>query len=221
MIEVIVAILLVTVAVTAVGNLFINANDSSLASQRQVNLLEVAQSQIESVRQTVKQQGFPALALNAYPANPTDAVLPTDPSDPNDFLVANGTAAASYRIEQNFNLTSLGQISIAPTNGEPLEVDTTNGRIAPKTTGVAAGSSTATVWTYVTKATVGCVAALGACAADDARRVIVAVKLDTVANARQDVGPNKPVYLTTIVTNPLPSNQPNSAIGLRLGLNVG
>jgi type II secretory pathway pseudopilin PulG len=221
MIEVTVAMLLVTLMVAGLGGLFITGNHSSLASQRQINLLEVAQAQIEQVRQTVKQYGFSTLALNAYPADPTHSPLPSSPSDPNDFLVNNGTSSASYLIEQNYNSTSHGQISIAPANGEPLEVDTTNGRIAPKTTSVAAGSDTATVWTYVTKATVGCVSSLGACAADDARRVIVAARLKTIGNGRQDLGPNKPVYLTTIISNPVPSNQPNNAIGLRLGLNIG
>jgi hypothetical protein len=50
--------------------------------------------------------------------------------------------------------------------------------------------------------------------------VIVAVLLDNTTGS-QSIGPNTPVYMSTIFSNPIPSNQPSSAIGLRLGLNIG
>jgi Tfp pilus assembly protein PilV len=216
-IEVLVAVVIVTLSVLGIGGMFVTANKSSLSSQRQTNLMEIAQARMDRIHQIVKQKGFSALAMSAYPANPTDATLPSAPSDPNDFVKNNGTSSASYLIEQNFLRTSLGQITSVPTNGEPLEVDTVNGAITPKVTGVTAGNDTATVWTYVTQATIGCTST---CSADDARRVVVAAQL-TSGNGRKDIGPSNPVYLTTIVSNPIPSNQPSSSIGLRLGLNIG
>ena len=174
MIEVIVGILLVTLVVAALSAMLVKASSSSLASQRQANLVEVAQAQIDKVHQIVSQYGFTALALNAYPAN-----------------------------------------------GEPLEVDTMNGKVTPKVTSVAAGGATATIWTFVTKATIGCNSVLGACAADDARRVIVAAKLSSIGNGRRNTGPNNPIYLSTVIANPVPSNQSNSSTGIRIGLNIG
>jgi hypothetical protein len=221
MIEVIVGILLVTLVVAALSAMLVKASGSSLASQRQASLVEVAQARIDKVHQIVSQYGFTALALNAYPANPTDATLPASPSDPNDFVLSNNTTSASFLVESNYNATSHGQISVAPTNGEPLEVDATNGKVTPKVTSVAAGGATATVWTFVTKATIGCNSVLGACAADDARRVIVAARLNSIGNGRQNLGPNNPIYLSTIIANPVPSNQSNSSTGIRIGLNIG
>jgi prepilin-type N-terminal cleavage/methylation domain-containing protein len=218
LIEVIVGMLVSTLLVVGVSAALINASSSSLSSQRQANLVEIAQAQIDKVHQIVSQYGFAALALNASPANPTDATLPASPNDPNDFVVAN----TSFLIENNYNATSHGQISAAPANGEPLEVDTTNGRVTPKVSSIAAGGATVTIWTFVTKAAIGCNSAvLGACAADDARRVIVAAKLNTIAGGRQTLGPNTPVYLSTVIANPVPSNQSNSSTGIRIGLNLG
>jgi hypothetical protein len=72
----------------------------------------------------------------------------------------------------------------------------------------------------VTQATVPCTTSLGSCAVDDVRRVIVAVLLNNASGSKA-LGPNTPVYMSTLVSNPIPSNQPNSASGLRLGLNIG
>lgn len=220
-IEVVVAMMLSLLAVGAIAALLVHANDSSLGSQREVSMLSVAQQQIERVRQKVSQYGFSALALNAYPAAATDATLPANPLDPNDFITNNNTSSAALLIEQNYNHPSGGQISSAPANGEPLIIDAANGRVSPKQTLVAAGTGTATVYTYVTQATVGINASLtcSPSCANDARRVTVAVKLDQ-PSGRTDVGPNAPTYASTLLSSPVPSNQPNSADGLRIGLNI-
>ncbi|MEA2355034.1 MAG: hypothetical protein QOD61_1163 [Solirubrobacteraceae bacterium] len=222
LVEVLVTMMVTLLVIGGIATTFVQNNDSALAGQRQAQLLSVAQQQIEKVRNTVSQYGFSALALSAKPAAPTDAVLPTSPTDPNDFIKNWSSSSPSYLIETNYNQTTPGQISSAPSTGEPLEIDTTTpGRITPKTTGVAVGSGTATVYTYVTQATVPCnTTVLGGCSADDVRRVIVAVLLDNTTGS-QSIGPNTPVYMSTIFSNPIPSNQPSSAIGLRLGLNIG
>jgi hypothetical protein len=71
---------------------------------------------------------------------------------------------------------------------------------------------------YVTDTYVGCTSAASTCAGD-ARRLIVAVVPDN--HGRLDIGQNSPAYVSTIFTNPVPSNQSNSSIGLTLGLNIG
>jgi type II secretory pathway pseudopilin PulG len=222
LVEVLVTMMVTLLVIGGIATTFVQNNDSALAGQRQAQLLSVAQQQIEKVRNTVSRYGFSALALNAKPAAPTDAVLPTSPTDPNDYIKNWSSVSPSYLIETNYNQSTSGQITSAPSTGEPLEIDTTTpGQISPKATGVTVGSGTATVYTYVTQATVPCnTTVLGGCAADDARRVTVAVLLDNTTGS-QSIGPNTPVYMSTIFSNPIPSNQPSSAIGLRLGLNIG
>ncbi len=221
LVEVLVAMLVTLVVIGAMATTFVQNSDSALAGQRQATLLSVAQQQIEQIRNTVSRYGFTALALNAKPAAPSDASLPTSPTDPNDFIQNWSSSSPSYLIETNYNQTTAGQISNASSSGETLEIDTTNGKVSPYVTSVPAGSGTAKVYTYVTQAAVPCnTTVLGGCSADDARRVIVAVVLDNPTTSKS-IGPNAPVYTTTLFSNPIPSNQPSSAVGLRLGLNIG
>jgi prepilin-type N-terminal cleavage/methylation domain-containing protein len=53
----------------------------------------------------------------------------------------------------------------------------------------------------------------------DARRVTVAVVLDD--HGRSSIGPASPVSESTIFTNPTPTNEPTTAFGLTLGLQLG
>jgi prepilin-type N-terminal cleavage/methylation domain-containing protein len=229
LIEVIVAMALAVLVIGASAAGFARNSDSAQASQQQAALLTVAQQQIEKVHGIVSRYGFAALALSSTPPAPTDSVLPIDPADPDDFIKNHSSSTPSLLIETNYNATSSGQISTAPTNGEPLEIDAANGMIAPTVatnstdpnTQIAVGGGTATVYTFVTQATVPCnTTVLGGCAASDVRRVVVAVCMNTTPGAKE-IGPNAPVYISTIFSNPIPSNQPSSATGLRLGLNIG
>jgi type II secretory pathway pseudopilin PulG len=127
---------------------------------------------------------------------------------------------------------------------EPLEV-LSGGFVAPQQTSIAVGSDTATVDTYVTDSYVGCNGSLGSCPSTtsgsvtgcswptgttasttcaDARRVIVAVVMNNhgyATGGRSEIGPNSPVYVSTIFTNPNPSNSPDNPAGVTLGLNIG
>jgi type II secretory pathway pseudopilin PulG len=129
--------------------------------------------------------------------------------------------------------------------GEPLEI-LSGGFVTPQQTGVPVGTDTATVDTFVTDTYVGCSSTVGGCPAvntstglvgsaaspcswpsstsasttcADARRVIVAVILND--HGRYDTGPSAPIYVSTVFTNPVPSNQPSSSIGLSVGAQLG
>ena len=41
------------------------------------------------------------------------------------------------------------------------------------------------------------------------------------ADHRAEIGPNAPVYVSTVFTNPDPSNSPDNPAGVTLGLNIG
>jgi hypothetical protein len=54
--------------------------------------------------------------------------------------------------------------------------------------------------------------------------VIVAVVMNNhgyATGGRSEIGPNSPVYVSTIFTNPNPSNSPDNPAGVTLGLNIG
>jgi type II secretory pathway pseudopilin PulG len=232
MLEVLVAALISAIIIGAGAELFSIGNDSSLGAQRQSALIAVADQQIENIRQAVKTGGFAALAMSSAPAAASNSTLSystTAHTDPNDFVSSSsgcGSTNSGYLIEANYDSTSEG---IAPgvaswsgctTGAEPLVVQS-GGVVTPKQTNVPVGSDTATVYTYVTETYVGCSSSLGSCtaAAGDARRVIVAVLPHN--GGRYDIGQNSPVYLSTIFTNPVPTNQINNSIGLTLGVNLG
>jgi type II secretory pathway pseudopilin PulG len=160
-----------------------------------------------------------------------------------------GASNEGYAIETNYDNTSEGAASGTPswsgcTNAgfsviEPLEI-LSGGFVSPQQTNVAVGTETATVDTYVTDTYVGCTSSLGGCptvsgnsvsgctfpmttAAStecaDARRVIVAVV--PAPSAHQDAAQNSPVYISTIFTNPSPSNTPTNPLGINLGASIG
>jgi type II secretory pathway pseudopilin PulG len=231
LIEVMAALFVVLAVIGSLALMLASNDNSSLASQLQVSRLSVLQQQIEKVRGVVSQYGFSALALNADPSAPTDSSLPKDPTDPNDFITGHGTTGEAFLVENNYNNTSEGLINSA-TVGEPLMDPVTGastGQVSPvqcidlsspssssSCSTLASGTHAyATVYTYITQTTtVGCKTTNGC--TGDARRVIVAVLLHHPASPSKDLGPNTPTYSTVVITNPLASDYPTSASGLRI-----
>ncbi len=243
LIEVVVAAFCIVLFIGAAAMLYVSGNESSLAGQRNTQLVAIADQQIEAVRQQVKTAGFSALAMKSAPATGTSSTLYSAAvhTDPNDFVSSAsgcGSAGLAYTIESNWDDTTAGSPSgltswgNCPAGSEPLVVNATNGFVTPQqtvTVGSGTATGTATVDTYVTDTYVGCSSSLGSCssATGDARRVIVAVEMNnggaenTGAGAKLREGQNTPYYVTTIFTNPVPSNQVNSSIGLTLGAQLG
>jgi Tfp pilus assembly protein PilW len=230
LIEIVVAAMLAALVIAAATALFVSGNDVSLAAQRQAELISVADQQIENIRQQVKTQGFSSLAMSALPATGSSATLSYSSKtdvDPNHFAVAAsgcGLSNEGYTIETNYDNTSEGTASIPAESGcgtgvEPLLAQS-GGFVTPQQTNVTVGSGTATVDSYVTDTNVGCNTTLGSgLCTNDARRVIVAVTFNNAG--RYDIGGTSPVYVSTIFTNPTPTNAPNSSAGLTLGVQLG
>lgn len=236
LIEVMAALFVVLAVIGALALVFASNDSSSLASQLQISRLSALQQQIEKLRNVVSEYGFSALALNAEPGAPTDSTLPSNPTDPNDFITGYGTANEAFRVESNYNNTAEGVIADTPTIGEPLldpNTGSSGGQVAPvqcvdlSNPSSSATCSTlangtdayATVYTYITQtSTVGCAKSDGSCNGD-ARRVIVAALLHHPGSPSKNLGPNTPTYSTVVITNPLASDYASSASGLRvLGL---
>ena len=136
LVEVLVSLAIMVLIVGAITVGMVRNNDSALGVQRQAQLVTVLQNRIEYVRQlltqTYKSKGFAAIALSSNPAKPTDSTLPSNPADPNDFIVGWTSTGGSeeFKIEKNYNSTSEGALEVN-NGGEPLQIDTTNGQIAP------------------------------------------------------------------------------------------
>jgi type II secretory pathway pseudopilin PulG len=236
MIELVLSMFVVTVMLGVLALMFVQSHDSSFASQREISQLSVLQQQVERIRQTVKQYGFASLALTSAPAGPTDSPLPANPTNPNDFVSGSGCSEA-FQVQSNYNNTgeSFASSQTVADNPESLLVNgctvggnsISGGQLAPVqyadlTTGstyasvssVPAGDPYATVYTFVTQtSTAGCNTALGGSCTGDVRRVILAAVLD---HAATDIGPSYPTYTTTMFGNPIASNQPTNASGLRI-----
>jgi prepilin-type N-terminal cleavage/methylation domain-containing protein len=245
------AISVVIASAVAVG--LIQNNDSALATQRQTQLVAALQSRIESIHQLLSEDysknGFAAIALSSNPAKGKDSTLPHSPGDPNDFITgyeANYEATAGkepyegFLIEKNYSNTEQGLVTGATAKGEQLQVDPTNGKIAPEsffdvTTGSSYTSETevlatkdpyAVVNTYVTLASEDVAQITGNCptspgtgsTAGDARRIIIVARLHPAnSQASADLMPQ---YTTTLLTNPTPANQCQHASGITLGLPI-
>jgi type II secretory pathway pseudopilin PulG len=179
-VEVLVAALMMSIVVGAAAVMFAHGSHASVATQRQSQLISVADQQIENIRQQVKTNGFNALAMSGQPAAlpgtiPNTSYSSTLKADPNAFA-SSATGCGSQNkqllIEANYNNTAEGvplnpqdvtKVGLLPwvncTNtssqlGEPLEI-LSNGFVTPQQT-VTVGSDTAVVDTYVTDTYVGC-----------------------------------------------------------------
>jgi type II secretory pathway pseudopilin PulG len=201
------------------------------------------------LRESYTSKGFSAVALTQNPAKGEQSSLPSNPPDPNDYITHYGgsgytTAGASgtpegFRIEKNYNNIGEELVKGATSDGETLEVDPTNGKVPPVSyvdllTGksftseaeVPAGHPYAIVNTYVTVAKEVVSSAESSCTttagtgsnSNDARRVIVAARIHPSGPSNADV--STPQYATTLLTNPIPSNQCQSSTGLEVHFNI-
>ena len=235
MIEVVVGLLLAILTIGALSELFVSGSESSVATQRQAQLISVAEQQIEQIRQQVKTQGFDKLALSGQPQTSCASIpgtIPQNPTNPDDYVTCSGGTAQGYMIEVNYNGSSAGTPPDLtpwagyPTGSEPLLIGgvsplaSTTGFVTPYQSSVSIGSGTGEVYTYVTAVNANACTSVTATGCTDVRRVIVAVHLDQTAS-RQDIGPNAPLYLSTIFARPVPSTQATQTAGLTLGVQLG
>jgi hypothetical protein len=241
MIELVVAIFIGVAVISAAAAIFANANDSSLASQRQYSLVSALQQQIENVHELVDQHGFGVLAMTG---SVTAGTASGDPTDPRAYVSGTG-CTQTFAVKANYNggteTYASGGLSTDPTEiadgpetlvengcqipGASSGTPFSGGQISPApqyfdiSTGVTSTTAPtsdpyAALYTFVTETTqAGCgQTAANACQAD-VRRVVVAAVLSAGGT---DFGTNYPTYSTTIFANGAASDQTNSASGLRI-----
>jgi type II secretory pathway pseudopilin PulG len=197
----------------AVVNLIITGTQNSLAHERQADAASVAQDEIEAVRQIVKRYGFDALAMTASPAAGS-GTLATNPSNPNDYVTG-----SSLRIALDYRNSSRGYASpsteplvIGPVSGATAQVNPQQTVTVSSAAGV---QTTYTIYRYVTQRTPVC---RTTCGTDDRRVTIAVVHTAVTSSKLQDE--SKPVWVSTVITRSVPSNQANSGQGLEIGVNL-
>ncbi len=234
MIELIIAIFISITVIGALALMFVQSSDSSLSSQRQITRFSILEQQMDRIRGTVKQFGFAALALTSAPSAGTTPSA--DPTNPDDFISGSG-CAETLTVKSNYNLTTesfptgqtvadspeslivngctVGGTAISAGQLAPVQyADLATGMTYSASASLPAGDPYATIHTYVTQTTTaGCNTNLVGGCSGDVRRVILAVILNAQTT---DLGANYPGYSSTVFANPVPSDQPNTASGLKL-----
>ncbi|WP_302182633.1 PulJ/GspJ family protein [Paraconexibacter antarcticus] len=208
MIEVMFAMLVSTLTVVATVSVLTQGSGTTLSNVRQVTVTQRLQAEIEKVRSIVPESGFGAVALSSAPTGTA-----ATPRDPRYWLRASNT---QFVIASNYASASSGVASGTPGGGETL-VTSASGQIAPVTSGVSlGGGQTATIYRYVTvdSQTVLC---SPACANDSRRVTIAIVPVHADQNATDATGP---FYLSTVITNRVPSSTATGGNGLELGVSL-
>jgi hypothetical protein len=214
-----------TLAITVllfVSVLFVKGLRNSVGHERQAAGVAIAQREIEAARQVVARNSFDALALTSAPADaPAGPPAQAVPANPNAFLVSSG-GALRFLVYNTYKNTGRGLVAGTPAAGEPLILGSSAsypaaGQVAPKST-VSAGGVSATVYRYVTETDEACINP-PACDGDS-RRVTVAVVVDPPNGlaTNEELQLKAPVWASTVVNNPVPSNQPG---GQGQGLTIG
>ncbi len=155
LIEVMVAILIVTVGIFGLLAGFSDSQKLSLSSERQSAMAHVAQSEIERIEGL----NYASVELNSTPSLPSPN---NNPNNPDYYLIAGSPPTFEW------NRTS--------TSAEPLVVDTTNGTITPVRSWTQ-GSVSGSIYDFVTNCSSGCPSST------DNKRITVAVTVTGTGTA--------------------------------------
>jgi type II secretory pathway pseudopilin PulG len=171
--------------------LLIDAQKRTAGAERHEAAISLAQREVERLRQF----GYADLGLTAAPvaATPSAGANPDDPAE-----YVSGT---NFRVRSNFRDRGSLPAPGAPAAGEPLVLPPVAGVVDPTPTPMSSAGYRYEVHRYVTWVDLTCmVGATDRCpAARDAKRIVVAVR--PIA-AQQVVAGTKPVWVTTVVTDP-------------------
>jgi type II secretory pathway pseudopilin PulG len=183
LIEVLVAALVLILIVSAGTGLFIHGEDSSIAAQRNSELISLADAKIETIRQEVKTEGFAALAMSVNPQTLNTSTIPNtapagttiaiDPANSSFYKTVTGCGSSNeeYAIQRNYDSSTVSAPTVPSTGAtgvtawqgcdagyEPLEI-LTSGFVSPYQTVTTADpgvTDTYVVDTFVTDTYVPC-----------------------------------------------------------------
>ncbi len=116
LVEVLVALLLVSVALMALGGVFDAAGRESLSAQRHEQAISVAQRQLEQIRSLRWDQiGMTSLPTHQAAGNPPNDPTPAVPSNPNYYV-----SGQALLIKSNYRDMGSALVAGTPAGGESL-----------------------------------------------------------------------------------------------------
>lgn len=197
-IEVLVAIVLLTIGIIATFQTLDSTAHLTLTTQREQAAMTLAEQTMENIRSNK----YSVIALSAAPSGSlgldgnSTGDTSGNPSNPNYWVNTSGTAMT---IPVNFNQETSGTLSGVSASGESFVTSATS-TITPKSTSVSTDGYTATVYRYVTYVNDTCTyGGSDKCSSTtDAKRITVAV----VLNSSTTTGVQKPVWLSSVIANP-------------------
>lgn len=205
LVEVLAAAVIVAGGLIATLGALDSASRATSGAQLHEQAISLAQREVERL----EAHPFARLELDVAPAAATDPD-PNNPADPRAYVEAN-----DFLILKSYHNRAAGPPA-GSADREPLIIDpdadpTADGvSISPVSTGVPIGpppaggpQTTATVYRFVTRREESCTllgTGVDLCPAEQgSRRITVAVRVDPATNG---VGPRKPVYVSSVVTDP-------------------
>jgi type II secretory pathway pseudopilin PulG len=191
-IEVLVAVILVTVGLVGTLEAFISADGANLKTEEAQAISTAAEQTLEQVRAL----SYSSLALSSLPAHTGDGNgtgdRSGDPADPDYWI-----SGVDLVIPGNFEEETSGILTGVAGTGEAL---ITGGSVSPGPVTVTSDGFTVSVYRFVSWVNDSCVFGIlgDLCpGTEDAKRVTVAAVLDGPEAASQ-----KPFWLSTIIANP-------------------
>jgi len=182
--EILVAVLIISIGLIGVLTTFDASERSSQAAQRHEQALAVGQRELERM----KSISYSTLGLSSIPApggdgNPAGDPRPNNPRNPN-FYVTTGSLfsiKADYADKNSTTLRSETLVGAGSVIQGPESFD--------------AGAGTGKIYRYITYRTESC---SGCSGTTDSKRITVAVVMDDDKRS----APTRPIYLSTVVTDP-------------------
>jgi type II secretory pathway pseudopilin PulG len=197
LVEVVVAVTILAVGLFATIESLVRASEASLQAQRHEQALSTAQREIERLRLTP----YANLRLTSNPG-PQPSGLTTGETNPRnpDYYVVAGTPSNRFLIKSNYHDATSPPLAGVDPNGEELVTgDSATGTVVHYST-FTSGATEGNIYRYVTYRDERCGATTDTCPGTaDSKRLTVAVVLDASPNG---TGPDRPVYLSTVVTEP-------------------
>jgi prepilin-type N-terminal cleavage/methylation domain-containing protein len=192
LIEVMIAILIITVGLVGALDALISSSKLSVTSQR----VQATATAAEQTMEQLRAMNYSSLALSSLPTQSSSGNPAGDtsgnPLDP-DYWVS----GSNLLIVSNFNQETSATLSDVSSSGEPL---VGGGSVSPGPVSVSSDGFTVSVYTFITWVADNCVfLGVNLCpGTENAKRVTVAAVIQNGGG----IGAQKPFWLSTIVPNP-------------------
>jgi type II secretory pathway pseudopilin PulG len=198
--EVVIAAAVLLAFIGAAFSLLIDSQKRTAGAERHEAAISLAQGEVERLRQF----GYAELGLTVSPTGATPSTG-SNPDNPAEYV-----SGGNFLVRSNFRDRNSAPPPGVPATGEPFVAPPATGVVDPTPTRMNSGGYLYDVHRYVTWVDLTCVVGgTDQCQRDentdgvedpDAKRIVVAVR--PAAEQQMAAGATKPVWVTTVVTDP-------------------